>query len=97
MKPGIKQDSRQKFERRITEELTRIFTETDSFYFSPHGDITNTLQRQCIGDTFQNHMDVKQRTLESVDDRFFWNKHMLQDILNLEVWTSALFIQPICS
>lgn len=86
----MKQDSKQreKFERRITEELTRIFTETDSFYFSPTGDITNTLQRQCNRDTSPQHMsssDSENINLKIIDDRFFWNKSMLQDIINLNV------------
>ena len=84
VKLGKRRDSkdREKFERRILEELQRIFTETDSFYYCLDGDLTNTLQRQC---------EFKERSRDSmwrcVDDRFFWNKHMLQDIISLNVST----------
>lgn len=89
MKIGKRRDSkdREKFERRILEELQRIFTETDSFYYCLDGDLTNSLQRQC---------DLKEKNKEflnnkglwrTVDDRFFWNKFMLQDIISLDVST----------
>ncbi|KAE8740674.1 hypothetical protein FOCC_FOCC013822, partial [Frankliniella occidentalis] len=87
VKQGPRQDSKQreKFERRITEELVRIFTETDSFYFSFTGDITNSLQRQSSSSSNikQSASDHGSINLNTIDDRFFWNKHMLQDILNL--------------
>lgn len=59
--------------RKLTEELHRIFDDSDSFYFSVTGDITNNLQRQG--------------TTES-DDRFYWNYFMLQPIrdLNEPLW-----------
>lgn len=82
---GKRRDSRdkEKFERRILEELQRIFTDTDSFYFSILGDLTNSLQRQC---NLPNGQFVKKFNLwKYVDDRFFWNKHMLQDIISLDV------------
>lgn len=72
-KVGIKEPYK-KLEKRISEEIHKIFDETDSFYYSPDSDITNNLQRK-----------------ESVtrDDRFFWNKHMLSEILKLDdqLWT----------
>ncbi|XP_049541487.1 phosphatidylinositide phosphatase SAC2 isoform X1 [Anopheles darlingi] len=49
-----------RMERRITEELHKIFDETDSFYYSPNCDITNNLQRR--GD--------------APDERFYWNREM---------------------
>jgi hypothetical protein len=87
VKLGKRRDSkeREKFERRILDELQRIFTETDSFYYCSDGDLTNSLQRQC---------DLKEKSKEllnnkgvwrTVDDRFFWNKHMLQDLISLNV------------
>ncbi|XP_034249540.1 phosphatidylinositide phosphatase SAC2 isoform X2 [Thrips palmi] len=98
VKQGVKQDSKQRerFERRITEELTRIFTETDSFYFSPTGDITNTLQRQCNRETSSSQMsDTEETNLKMIDDRFFWNKSMLQDIINLNTKEAEAWILPI--
>lgn len=66
-KVGIKEPYK-KLEKRISEELHKIFDETDSFYYCPESDITNTLQRKESG---------------KCDDRFFWNKHMLSEIMKL--------------
>lgn len=66
-KVGIKDPTR--LEKRITDELHKIFDDTDSFYYCLEGDITNNLQRK----------DDK-----IPDDRFFWNKHMIKDIMKLE-------------
>lgn len=74
---------KEKFEKRILEELNKIFTETDSFFFCQTGDITNSLQRQCIAESQQCNQDKP--LWQWVDDRFFWNKHMLHDIINLDV------------
>ncbi|XP_039445307.1 phosphatidylinositide phosphatase SAC2 isoform X1 [Culex pipiens pallens] len=59
-------------EKRVMEELHRIFDESDSFYYSLDCDITNNLQR--LG--------------EAPDDRFYWNRNMVKDIakLNDEKW-----------
>lgn len=64
---GIKDPNR--VEKKVTEELHRLFDDTDSFYYCLDGDITNNLQRQNTG---------------TPDDRFYWNKHMLKEILALE-------------
>lgn len=76
---------KERFEKRILEELNKIFTETDSFYFCQTGDITNSLQRRCVTESQQNGKEQNKPLWEKVDDRFFWNKHMLQDIINLKV------------
>lgn len=76
---------KERFEKRILEELNKIFTETDSFYFCQTGDITNSLQRLCVADLQQNEQGINKPLWQRVDDRFFWNKHMLQDIINLKV------------
>ncbi|XP_022080789.1 phosphatidylinositide phosphatase SAC2-like [Acanthaster planci] len=60
---------REKHERRITEELLKMFTDSEWFYYTRTGDLTNTLQRQHTGETKHDW-----------DERFFWNQHMLQDI-----------------
>lgn len=76
---------KERFEKRILEELNKIFTETDSFFFCRTGDLTNTLQRQCIAESQHEQDDESKPLWQSVDDRFFWNKHMLYDIINLNV------------
>lgn len=76
---------KERFEKRILEELSKIFTETDSFFFCRTGDITNSLQRQCLAES-QGDQNYQNKPLwQRVDDRFFWNKHMLYDIINLNV------------
>ncbi|XP_059607415.1 phosphatidylinositide phosphatase SAC2 isoform X2 [Phlebotomus argentipes] len=63
---GIKDTGR--IERKVTEELHRMFDDSDSFYYCSEADITQSLQRRGCGED---------------DERFFWNKHMLSDILKL--------------
>jgi len=90
VKLGKRRDSkdRGKFERRILEELQRIFTETDSFYYCLDGDLTNSLQRLCnLKENNKEFLNSK-GLWKTVDDRFFWNKHMLQDIISLNVSSS---------
>ncbi|GAB0094845.1 phosphatidylinositide phosphatase SAC2 [Sergentomyia squamirostris] len=69
---GIRDSGR--IERKVTEELHRMFDDSDSFYFCTEADITQCLQH---------------RGSQSNDERFFWNKHMLSDILKLDdkCWT----------
>ncbi|XP_039948693.1 phosphatidylinositide phosphatase SAC2 isoform X1 [Bactrocera tryoni] len=69
---GIRDPSR--IEKRITEELHKIFDDTDSFYFSLDSDITNNLQRQSACD--------EQR--QQSDERFFWNMHMIAELLKFK-------------
>ena len=45
----------------------------DWFYYSPTGDLTNSIQRQ--------HTNKE----GGFDERFFWNQHMLQDVLEFKV------------
>ena len=72
-KVGIKEPYK-KLEKRISEEIHKVFDDTDSFYYCPTIDITNNLQR---------------KESEKHDDRFLWNKHMLSELLKLEdqYWT----------
>ncbi|XP_016841038.1 phosphatidylinositide phosphatase SAC2 isoform X1 [Nasonia vitripennis] len=86
---GVK--DKEKFERRILEELNKIFTETDSFFFCRTRDITNSLQRLCGKDQENQNLPMWQ----TIDDRFFWNKFMLQDIINLNTAKADCWILPI--
>ncbi|XP_014219978.1 phosphatidylinositide phosphatase SAC2 [Copidosoma floridanum] len=85
---GVK--DRERFERRIIDELHKVFTETDSFFFCRTRDITNSLQRLCAKESGQ-HLP----NWQTVDDRFFWNKFMLQDIINLNTQEANCWILPI--
>ncbi|KAL7728141.1 hypothetical protein ACLKA6_002274 [Drosophila palustris] len=61
-------------ETRITEELHKVFDDTDSFYFSFDCDITNNLQR---------HEVKADNAQPQPDERFFWNMHMIRDLLKM--------------
>jgi hypothetical protein len=37
----------ERFERRIVDEICKMFNDSESFYFSLTGDITNSVQRQA--------------------------------------------------
>ncbi|XP_011304045.1 phosphatidylinositide phosphatase SAC2 isoform X2 [Fopius arisanus] len=87
---------KEKFERRILEELNKVFGETDSFFFCQNGDITNCLQRQRENEEKSKGMGEKEKPLwKTVDDRFFWNKYMLQDLINLNSDAANYWILPI--
>ncbi|XP_014666575.1 PREDICTED: phosphatidylinositide phosphatase SAC2-like, partial [Priapulus caudatus] len=68
---------KERFERRILEELLKLFNDSFSFYYSPIADLTNTVQRQCK--MANSHEPL---LWKCADDRYFWNKHMLQDLLS---------------
>jgi hypothetical protein len=74
---------KERYERQIVEEFYKIFTDTNSFYFSRTTDLTNSLQRLCALDK-QSLVDPK-ALWRTVEDRFFWNKHMLKDLIELDV------------
>lgn len=78
-----------KFEKRLLEEFNKIFTETDSFYFCATTDITNSLQRRSIAEQNEQYKDLP--LWRKVDDRFFWNKHMLKDLIDINVSFSFRF------
>jgi hypothetical protein len=86
-----------KFEKKIVDEIVKIFQENGgSFYFSFSFDLTNSIERQedylqtlQLIESSNNNLDlVKSLTNSSTnwrraDDRFFWNKVLLNDILEL--------------
>ncbi|KAI4487595.1 hypothetical protein M0804_005744 [Polistes exclamans] len=90
---GVK--DKEKFEKRILEELNKIFTETDSFFYCETGDITNSLQRLCVAEAEETKNNQCRPLWQRVDDRFFWNKHMLQDIINLKTDKADCWILPV--
>ncbi|KAL4708609.1 hypothetical protein ACJJTC_014217 [Scirpophaga incertulas] len=78
----------ERFEKRLTDELHKIFDESESFYYSRTLDLTNSLQRQYeIEKNLEKEEGIEKpvtditRWWKHVDDRFFWNKHMLKDII----------------
>ncbi|GIY91570.1 phosphatidylinositide phosphatase SAC2 [Caerostris extrusa] len=63
-----------------------MFTDTDSFYYSFTGDLTNSIQRQYYQ---SKDPEYKEKPLwKRIDDRFFWNKFMLSELISLQ--------EPLC-
>ncbi|KAG8189742.1 hypothetical protein JTE90_012918 [Oedothorax gibbosus] len=87
------QRDKEKLEKKIIEEFTKMFTDTDSFYYSQTGDLTNSVQRQ-----FAQSKDPEFKGVplwKRIDDRFFWNKFMLSELINLNDPLCDPWITPI--
>lgn len=88
-----------KFEKRILDEIVKIFQDNNgSFYFSFTYDLTNSIERQQ--EQIEAGLDEYKRKLyfwKRADDRFFWNKILLNDLieLNLEENLKDKFILPV--
>jgi len=67
-------------QRRLIDELIKLFNDSQAFYFSFTGDLTNSLQRQYEDRDINNGIPRHKR----VDDRFFFNKPLLASLLELE-------------
>lgn len=80
---------KERLERRLLDELYKIFMDSDSFYYSMTYDLTNSVQRQ--GDSDKSSLPL----WKQVDDRFFWNKHMIQDLIDLQVPEVDFWVIPI--
>ncbi|XP_060943842.1 phosphatidylinositide phosphatase SAC2 isoform X1 [Limanda limanda] len=80
---------KERLERRLLDELYKVFMDSDSFYYSVTYDLTNTVQRQ--GDSEKTGLPL----WKQVDDRFFWNKHMIQDLIDLQVPDIDFWVVPI--
>lgn len=65
-------------DKRLIEEMMKLFNNTDSFYFSPTLDLTNRFSRKA--NIKNSGSDAIWRT---ADERFFWNKYMLKDFIEL--------------
>ncbi|KXJ28672.1 Phosphatidylinositide phosphatase SAC2 [Exaiptasia diaphana] len=60
MQKDIKDKEKEKLERRLLEEIFKMFNDSDSFIYSPTGDITNTQQKQC-GEHYDNTLPLWKR------------------------------------
>uniref|UniRef100_A0A6Q2Z399 SAC domain-containing protein n=1 Tax=Esox lucius TaxID=8010 RepID=A0A6Q2Z399_ESOLU len=90
VKKKVKENKeRERLERRLLDELYKIFMDSDSFYYSMTYDLTNTVQRQ--GDTEKSNLPM----WKQVDDRFFWNKHMVRELIDLQVPEADFWVMPI--
>ncbi|XP_014641324.1 PREDICTED: phosphatidylinositide phosphatase SAC2 [Ceratotherium simum simum] len=80
---------KEKLERRLLEELLKMFMDSESFYYSLTYDLTNSVQRQSAGERDPRPLWQK------VDDRFFWNKYMIQDLTEIGTPDVDFWIIPI--
>ncbi|XP_068597376.1 phosphatidylinositide phosphatase SAC2 [Brachionichthys hirsutus] len=90
IKKKVKENKeKERLERRLLDELYKIFMDSDSFYYSVTYDLTNSVQRR--GRLDESGLPLWKR----VDDRFFWNKHMIQDLIDLQVPAVDHWVMPI--
>lgn len=80
---------KEKLERRLLEELLKMFMDSESFYYSLTYDLTNSVQRQSTGERDGRPLWQK------VDDRFFWNKYMIQALTEIGTPDVDFWIIPI--
>ncbi|KAM6265632.1 phosphatidylinositide phosphatase SAC2 [Porphyrio hochstetteri] len=80
---------KEKLEKRLLEELFKMFMDSDSFYYSLTYDLTNSVQRQSACE--KTNLPLWRK----VDDRFFWNKHMIEDLISSDNAEVDFWIIPI--
>ncbi|XP_042881683.1 phosphatidylinositide phosphatase SAC2-like isoform X2 [Penaeus japonicus] len=81
---------RDRYERRVLDELSKMFNDSDSFYFSAEADLTSSLQRQSLP-SYDRSLPLWRRA----DDNFFWNRHLLIDLINQEGLNFDVWIVPV--
>ncbi|KAK7073587.1 Phosphatidylinositide phosphatase SAC2, partial [Halocaridina rubra] len=81
---------RERYERRILDELNKMFNDSDSFYYSCEADLTSSLQRQSDS-SYDSSLPLWQRA----DDTFFWNKHIMTDLISQEGSNFHTWIVPV--
>ncbi|XP_059708049.1 phosphatidylinositide phosphatase SAC2 [Haemorhous mexicanus] len=80
---------KERLEKRLLEELFKMFMDSDSFYYSLSYDLTNSVQRQSACE--KTNLPLWRK----VDDRFFWNKHMIEDLISIDNAEVDFWIIPI--
>ncbi|KAI6651925.1 hypothetical protein LOD99_4804 [Oopsacas minuta] len=76
---------REKLEGKFCETFVRMFNDSN-FYYSLDCDLTNSLQRQFFHGPF---------SWKNLDDRFFWNKSMLDELFQYDENLSNPWILPV--
>ena len=87
----MRRDSREtvKLERRLWEEVEKMFCQTESFYFSPTVDLTSSIQR------LKERYTERQGLWKHADDRFFWNRFLLKDLIDTQDPRADPWIIPV--
>lgn len=65
--------------RKLCDEVEKMFLQSESFYFSPDVDLTNSVQ--ALGAKYF----ASNGSWQSANPRFFWNEHLLKELIDLEV------------
>nr|XP_027213923.1 phosphatidylinositide phosphatase SAC2-like [Penaeus vannamei] len=81
---------RDRYERRVLDELSKMFNDSDSFYFSSEADLTSSLQRQSLS-SYDRSLPIWRRA----NDNFFWNRHLLIDLISQEGSNFDVWIVPV--
>lgn len=71
---------KERYERRVLDELSKMFNDSDSFYYSTDTDLTSSLQRQSDPE-YDSGLPMWRRA----EDDYFWNKHLLADLIEQDV------------
>ncbi|XP_055328680.1 phosphatidylinositide phosphatase SAC2-like isoform X2 [Paramacrobiotus metropolitanus] len=89
---------REKLERRILEDILKMFNESQSFYYSLAWDLTNSMQRlfkQRKHKSSASEPAAGRPSWHAADDRFFWNRDLWKDLLTNGNMESDHWIVPI--
>jgi len=81
----------------ISQELMKMFNDSNSFYYCPVGDLTSSVQRNSSQSQAEKSSDdlgssCDRRAWQKADDRFFWNKPMLTDLILSKVCRRMVWI-----
>ena len=81
----------ERVERRLLDEFLKLFNDSQGFYFTYTGDLTNSLQRQSEYQQLNQGLPSWRRA----DDRFFFNKSLLQEVIDLQDSRADGWILPL--
>jgi len=70
--------------RKLCDEVEKMFLQSESFYFSPDIDLTNSVQ------TLGAKYFASNGSWQSADPRFFWNKHLWKELIDLKVTIESI-------
>ena len=79
-------DRAERVERRLWDEIYKMFDRSESFYFSPGADLTNSARQRWAA-------DPQAEPWRRANSRFFWNRFLLKDLIEMEV---PFTLQSLC-
>ena len=69
----------------MLEEFHKMFTEAESYYYSPTYDLTSSVQRGVLSSEKGNDNKSPIPQWYLGDSRFFWNYYMMNDLIQSKV------------